>query len=223
MNINNNSNINQYSFSGAFKFKPMKPELYEELQRLVPVKSRVIYGKANKNGDIIMVSHSCYDNRVCSFIGSKNIEFEYYPKIKFSDKLTKDIACSLVKRDKVQNNLISNLFLLKSHILKENITRTKTSLNHIENIFKTLGLNVENPKIEIMKNGLPKIRDNAKERSIYLSGNYTSKYYVYIKPDSPNIPSSRYLLYGNGEIFVKEYKTPEEIKNFTKLSGIISD
>ena len=218
--------INSYTnqkFTGAYRFKPMPAKYYEELKRLVPLKSRIIFDNVKENGDIVHVNHSCYDQRVQNFIKKKGIGFEYYPKIKLSDKLTKGILYSLIKRDTAQNDVIKNMPALKSLILKDNILRSKSAVNHIDDIFKTLRLNVDNPKFVILKNGLPKIVDKSKERSIYLSTNYTSKYYVYVKPNSQNQPSSRYLLYENGKKFVKEYNTPEEITNFNKLSCIISD
>ncbi len=169
------------------------------------------------------VNHSCYDERISKFLNDNFITFEYFPRIKLSDKLTNDVVNYLIKRDIEQNNVIKNSFVLKSEILKGNISRSKILLKHLDSIFKTLRLNVEKPKMEIMKNGLPKIRDDAKERTIYFSTNYTSKYYVFVKPDSKNQPASRYLLYNNGSVLVKEYNTPEEIKNFNHLSGLVSD
>ena len=217
------NNISNQTFTSAFKFGKISDDCYKELNSLVNINSKKIFNGVIRGGDTVFVNHSCYDERVKNFIRSNNIKFEYFPDIKFSDKLTKDNLRYLIKKDKNQNNVIKNLFALNAYIIKDNIARGKAIFKHLKYICKTLRLNIDNPEFAITENGLPKIRDNSKERTIYISSNYGSKYYVYVKPDSSNKDSARYLLFGNGRKFIKEYKTPEDISKFKRLSCIIPD
>ena len=220
MEINNISNL---TFTSAFKFGKISDDCYKELNSLVNSGSKKIFNSVAKSGDIVIVNHSCYDERVKNFINKKSLKFQYFPNIKFSDKLTKDTLKGLIIRNKNKNDVIKDSFVLNAHIVKENIIRGKCIFKHLKYILRTLRLNVDEPKIGIAENGLPKIRDNSKERTIYVSSNYGSKYYVYVKPDSSNQSSSRYLLYGNGRKLIKEYKSPEEILKFKNLSCIVRD
>ena len=148
---------------------------------------------------------------------------EYFPKIILGDKLTKAITGKLIKRDMAQNDVISDLTALNSEVIKDNIVNSRSVKKHIDKILKTLRLNIEKPIIGTTIDGLAKIRDNVKARTIYLSPNFRNKYYVYIKPDSSNQDSGRYLLSEKGKKILKEYKTPEEIEVFKNCSCIISD
>ena len=220
MNIDCSSNI---GFSGAYRFTSMSAQAYDMLHHIIPKKSYKIYNCVNEKGDVVLVNHACYNDRVKDFIKNNCLKFTYFPKIKLGEKLTKEILQSLIMRDISDKSTINNILSLSSHVFKGNVSASNELLKHLDTIFSTLGLNVENPRIEIMKNGLPKIRDYAKNRTIYFSPNYTSKYYVYVKPDSINQEGRRYLLYFNGEKLIKEYKTPDEIMNFNKISGIIRE
>lgn len=214
---------NNQNFTSAYRFSAIQNKSYKDLHRLISKPSSKIFNCVNEKGDVVLVNHSCYDERVKNFIKKNKLCFQFFPNIKLNDNLTKDTLKSLIIREIKEKNTISNIFVLSDHVMKNNISRGKSLVKHMNNIFKTLRLNVDKPEIHVMENGLSKIRDNSKLRTIYVSPNYASKYYVYVKPDSLNQESSRYLLFHNGKKLIKEYRTPEEIAVFKKNSCIISN
>ena len=194
MRINNINENDKTNFTSAFRFRKLTGSQYTDLRHVVSKSARQIYPSLIEKGDIVVVNQGSYDLRVQNFIKDNNLNFEYYPTIKLSEKLKGNIVKSLVLQNMSNKNFINNALVLNSKVLKDNISASKNLLKVVDKIFKTLRLNVDKVDFKLSKNGLPVIKDNTKLRTIYFSPNFNSKYYVFVKPNSANQPSSRYLL-----------------------------
>lgn len=221
MRINNCENC--VNFNGAYRFQALNNKAYVNLLYITPKDNCKIFHDINAKREVIFACSTAYNSKVRNFIKDNHLNFQYFPKIKLGEKLTETIVGKLIKRDTAQNDVITDLPALNSEVIKDNIINSRSVKKHMDKIFKSLRLNIEKPVISTTADGLPKIRDNVKERTIYLSPNYQNKYYVYIKPDSPNQDSGRYLLSEKGKKILKEYKTPEEIEVFKACSCIVPD
>ena len=142
------------------------------------------------------------------------MNFEYYPEISTKSGLDDKKPLKLTQLLCLKDNCVVKNLKLLNKFLSDNPVHLSKQNEYLHETLNTLRLNIENPKIEVNQKGIFTIRDEAKKRTIKSSGFSNGNSYVYMYPDAAWEDSKRYLVGANGKQILKEYKTPNEIREF---------
>ena len=215
MNTSINTNTN---FTGAFRIKPTEIKAKEEIPELFK-QGRQIFSDILEKGDKVVVVRDQYDKRVSDYLKENtNIQgIEYYPTINTRSGLDSEKPEGLIKliNDKA-TRLITNFDEMFTTIAKQEKAKKVIDIDaEINKITNALRLNIENPQIIQSNNEATIIRDEVNKRTVEIIFLNKSAIYVYVKPDSLNISSTKCIVDGNGTL-VKNFETPKEILKFSK-------
>ena len=210
MQINNTSNTN---FKGTFILNPKNQQTKEAIPEIVK-KGRQIFYNIKRPGDAVIVTQDKFDKRVSNFIENNKMNFEYYPEISTKSGLDDQKPLKLTQLLCLKDNCVVKNLKLLNKFLSDNPVHLSKQNEYLHETLNTLRLNIENPKIEVNQKGIFTIRDEAKKRTIKSSGFRNGNSYVYMYPDAAWEDSKRYLVGANGKQILKEYKTPNEIREF---------
>ena len=209
---NTASHVNT-NFKGAFilniKNKPVK----ESVPAIIK-KGRQIFYDIKKDGDVVLVTKDKYDKYVHEFINNEKLDFIYYPEISTKSGLDDKIPSGLKKLLNIKNNcVINNLEILNKFFDNGKLHLSKQS-EYLQEAMNTLRLSIENLKINLTPKGVFVIKDTVKQRKILSSGFKNGEAFICVIPDSKWQETKRYLLSKNGQKIIKEYNSPDEIKEF---------
>ena len=191
---NNQTNLN---FNGAFKIKPSELKAQTEIPALF-TQGMQKFTNIEEKGDMFIVVRDNYDKRIGNYLSENHVNgVKYYPTINTKSGLDDEkpeglLALLKDKSIEVKTELDDIFEAISKQKRAPRKAKLRTVQNELEKISNVLRLNVENPEIITNKN-FTRIRDSHKNRTIELISPNNATTYVYVKPDSLNEDSNKFM------------------------------